>query len=171
MKKHAYFLVLVLFSFLLFEIFFVLVLFLFAKSNKMFAKSNEKNSVFELEIFSVLVLFLFSILKVFRVLVLFLFENKNMFANMFPNNMRVLSSLATGTTDVTPQSYTEQYGFGQRFGRRHRNDYTRSWMETTDEPTRQPDVDGVLCSTWYCDSSRWMSRDSPAGTGDHERFE
>ena len=93
MKEHAYFLVLVLFSFLLFEIFFVLVLFLFAKSNKMFAKSNEKNSVFELEIFSVLVLFLFSILKVFRVLVLFLFENKNMFANMFPNNMRVLSSL------------------------------------------------------------------------------
>ena len=93
MKEHAYFLVLVLFSFLLFEIFFVLVLFLFAISNKMFAKSNEKNSVFELEIFSVLVLFLFSILKVFRVLVLFLFENKNMFANMFPNNMRVLSSL------------------------------------------------------------------------------
>ena len=86
MKKHAYFLVLVLFSFLVFEIFFVLVLFLFAKS-------NEKNSVFDLEIFSVLVLFLFSIFKVFRVLVLFLFENKNMFANMFPNNMRVLSSL------------------------------------------------------------------------------
>ena len=96
MKKHAYFLVLVLFSFLVFEIFFVLVLFLFAKSNKMFAKSNEKNSVFDLEIFSVLVLFLFSIFKVFRVLVLFLFENKNMFANMFPNNMRVLSSLLVG---------------------------------------------------------------------------
>ena len=80
MKKHAYFLVLVLFSFLVFEIFFVLVLFLFAKSNKMFAKSIEKNSVK-------------AIFIVFRVLVLFLFENKNKNANMFSNNKRVLSSL------------------------------------------------------------------------------
>ena len=72
MKKHAYFLVLVLFSFLVFEIFFVLVM------------------------------FLFSILKVFRVLVLFLFENKNMFANMFPNKMRVLSSLrVVPKSDIT----------------------------------------------------------------------
>ena len=49
MKKHAYFLVLVLFSFLVFEIFFVLVLFLFEKSNKIFVRvlfSFSKKNMF-----------------------------------------------------------------------------------------------------------------------------
>ena len=43
--------------------------------------------------FFVLVLILFSIYKQFFVLVLFLFANENKFANMFSNNLRVVSSL------------------------------------------------------------------------------
>ena len=69
----------------------------------------------------------------------------------------------TGTTDAPAQSYTEEYPLQRRFQYRHRSE------STTDEPTRQPF--GLLCSSYYCDESRWMSRDLPAGTGDHERFE
>ena len=75
------------------------------------------------------------------------------------------------TTDVTWQSYTEQNEQERRFRRSHRNSYTTAEMETTDRPTGQPNVDGLLCSSYYCDASKWISRDSPAGTGDHERFE
>ena len=79
---------------------------------------------------------------------------------------------ATYTTYTTPESYTEQYRLKRRFQRHHRSDATTVEPETTDDPTRQPIVGGLLCSSHYCDDiSRWMSRDSPAGTGDHERFE
>ena len=49
--------------------------------------------------------------------------------------------------------------------------FRRSHRDTTEAPTRQPLMEGILCSSYHCDASRWMSRDSPAGTGDHERFE
>ena len=78
---------------------------------------------------------------------------------------------ATYTIYTTPESYTEQYRSKRRFQRHHRSDATTVEPETTDDPTRQPIVGGLLCSRYYCKESRWMSRDSPAGTGDHERFE
>ena len=63
------------------------------------------------------------------------------------------------TTQMTQTTQTEAYPF------------RRSHRDTTEPPTRQPMMDGILCSSYHCDASRWMSRDSPAGTGDHERFE
>ena len=65
-----------------------------------------QRTVFLTSMFFVLVLFLFSISKIFYVLVLFLFANKNKFANMFSNNLRVLSSLLmTSNYDFNDKNY------------------------------------------------------------------